>query len=421
MKTIFTFLLTLSTLTIFGNINYIQFEKIPRSDKYIDKYDFIKNNERYYNHWQPDWTYDISKKSLVKGLKESYDLFSKLDNENIEINLLLGDISHYLNNLDEDKYYELAVNHYRKAIDLAPNDYRPLWFIANHYAQSNVQDKSIEYFLKSQKLLPSDEPAAFWEEYTFATAVANMPSHCIYAMDKAKSILGEPSYFEQKVGQTIYNRIIPVKMDSTYGYTDIWTAYKGDLISFVCRPFGLKLLIDSTWQINFYNYKNYQTAVTIIPPAIPNKNGREIKYTIALMMRVAQPGETLENFIDNFVSRYPDKENFEFSYKYPDLISYELKDENMYQDIGGAHIHMIGIKRERPKYAGLLLEQPITIPQGETNKIISNEIIFYKAGESKDRFDGQIYYAVTLDVCEDIYDEAYSLFKETFEKRIIIE
>ena len=133
-------------------------------------------------------------------------------------------------------------------------------------------------------------------------------------------------------------------------------------------------------------------------------------------MKVAQPEDKLENFVDNFITPYPYKKNFEFSNKYPDMISFELKDKNMYQNIGGAHMHMIGIKRERPEYAGLLLEQPITIPQGETNKMT-----FYKAGNSKDRFDGQIYYTVMLDACEDIYNEAYKLFKEIFEKQIIIE
>jgi hypothetical protein len=102
MKTIFTLILTLSTLAIFGNINFVQFDKIPDSEKNSDKLNFIIDNEGYYNHWQPDWTYDISKKSLVKGLKESYDFFSKMDNENIEVNLLLGDISHYLYNLHEE-------------------------------------------------------------------------------------------------------------------------------------------------------------------------------------------------------------------------------------------------------------------------------------------------------------------------------
>ena len=83
-------------------------------------------------------------------------------------------------------------------------------------------------------------------------------------MDKAKSILKEPSYFEEQLGQTIYNRIIPVKSDSVYNNIDIWSASKGDLISFVCRPFGIKLLIDSTWQINYMIIK-IMTAVTIVP------------------------------------------------------------------------------------------------------------------------------------------------------------
>ena len=416
MKKTLAFILISSTLAVWGNINYIQFDKIPDSEKYAEKFNFIVDNEGYYNHWQPDWTYDISKESLVKELKKCYNSFSKLDKKNIERNLLLGDISHFLYNLHESDYYESAIKHYQKAIDLAPNDYRPLWFIANHYALSNVQDKSIEYFLKSQKLLPEDKPVAFWEEYTFATALANMPSHSIFAMDKVKSILGKPGYFEEQLGQSIYSRIVPVKSDSVYSYMDIWSASKGDLVSFVSRPFGLKLLIDSTWQINFYDYQNHQGVVTIVPPAITNENGREISYTIALIMRVAQPEDKLENFINNFIASYPDKKSYDFSSKYADMISFEIKDKNMYQDIGGAHMQMIGIKRERPKYAGLLLEQPVKIPQSHTD-----EMTFYQAGDSKDRFNGIIYYAIMLDACEDIYEEAYNVFKDMFEKQIIIE
>lgn len=416
MKTLISVIISFLTLTSLGNVRYIDFKKISDSEKYSDKFDFIVENVGYYDHWEPDWTHDISKDSLVRGLKESYDLFSKLDNRNIEVNLLLGDISHYLYNLHEDDAYQQAVGHYKKAINIAPNDYRSFWFIATHYALSNVQDKSIEYFFKSKKHLPVNVPAAFWEDYTFATAVANMPSNCIYAMDKAKAILGKKSYFEEKLGQNIYDRITPVNRDSVYSYSDIWTASKGDLISFVCRPLGLKLLIDSTWNISFYAYKNYQTVVTIIPPAIKNKNGRNITYTIALIMRVSQPQEKLDDFIGKYVSRFTNKKKCDFSNKYPDIISFEMKDENMYQDIGGAHMHMIGLKRERPKYAGMILEQPIAVPREGTNKMT-----FYRPGESKDRFDGEIHYAIMLDACEDIHNEAYEMFKKLFEKQIIIE
>lgn len=416
MRTTITLFFALLALNAFGNIEYVHFDEIPDYEKHIDKINFLKENVRYYNHWEPDWTYDVSKDLLVKNLKEIYEIFSKLDNKNIEINLALGDISHYLYNLSEEEYFDLAVNAYEKSIELSPEDYRPLWFIANHYAFSNVPDKSIEYFLKSRDLLPTDEPAAFWEEFSFATGIANMPSHCIYAMDKAKSILGKPGYFEEQLGKSIHNRIIPVNSDSTYKFIDIWTASKGDLISFVSRPLGLKILVDSTWQINFYDYQNNRAFVTIVPPPIRNKKGRDITYTIAVIINVAQNGEDLDNFINSFIARYKDKKTFTFSNKYPESIAFELKDKNMYQDIGGAHMNMIGIKRDRPEYAGLLLEEPIPTPDGETN-----ELNFYKAGDSQDRFDGEIYYAVMLDACEDIYDEAYKLFKVMFEKQIIIE
>jgi hypothetical protein len=58
----------------------------------------------------------------------------------------------------------------------------------------------------------------------------------------------------------------------------------------------------------------------------------------------------------------------------------------------------------------------MTLPKGESDKTT-----IYRPGKSMDRFDGVIYYAIMLDVCEDIYSDAYDLFKEVFEKQIMIE
>jgi tetratricopeptide (TPR) repeat protein len=415
MKAIFTFILTLSSVIVFGNVHYIRFEQIPNSGKHAEAINFIIEHEEYYNHWQPEWSFDVSRQSLVNTLKESYKTFSRMDKKNLEVNLLLGDIAHYLYNLHEEKYYQVAVKHYEKAIALAPGDYRPLWFAANHYALSNVPQKSIEYFLRSQKLLPAGEPAAFWEQFSFAAGVANMPTHCIFAMDKTRSILGKPGYFEEQLGTTIHNRIIPVKSDSTYHFQDIWTASVDKMVSFVCRPMGLNLLVDSTWQVSFYNYQNFQTAVVIVPPAITNAQGRDITYSIALIMRVAKKGEDLQGYVNKYVSTYPERNDFLFSTKFPGIVSEEIKDPNMYGDIGGAHMHVVGIERQRPLYPGLLLERPVSIPKS------SDELAFYRASDSKDRFQGRIFYALMLDTCEDIYPQAYALFKEFFENQIVIE
>jgi hypothetical protein len=416
MKRSLIILFILTTVASSGNIFYIKFDQIPNYEKYQYQYEFLTDNVQFFNHWTPTWTYEANKDSLIAGLKRCYSIFSMKDSGNVEVNLLLGDISHYLYNLNEEKYYAVAENFYRKSIELAPDDYRPLWFIANHYTLANNQEKSIEYFLKAQNLLPEGEPADFWNEYALATALANMPSHSIYAMGKAKKILTEPGYLEAQLGGSIYKRILPLNSDSTYNFKNIWSTSQGNLITFVCRPLGLKLLIDSTWQISFYDYQKKQAVVTIVPPAIINKKGISITYTIALIIKVEQKGDRLDKFINNFISRYPKINELSFSDKYPEMISFELRDKNMYKEIGGGHMSMIGIKRIPPDYPGLILEEPAIIPKNG-----SSEISYYRATESLDRFKGNIYYAIMLDACEDIYSEAFDIFKEVFDKQIIIE
>jgi hypothetical protein len=88
----------------------------------------------------------------------------------------------------------------------------------------------------------------------------------------------------------------------------------------------------------------------------------------------------------------------------------------MYQDIGGGHWYMIGIERDRPKYAGLLLENPVALPKGNPN-----EITYYRASDCKDRFNGKIFYAIMLDSCEYINEQSFSIFKSLFDNQIIIE
>jgi hypothetical protein len=112
-KTLLT-LLTLLSIDAWGNINYIQIKQIPNYQDYSNQFDFLFNTVQYYNHWVPEWSYDVSKKSLIQDLKDSYNLFSFIDSNNLEINLLLGDISHYLYNLQEDDFYNIAINHYEK-------------------------------------------------------------------------------------------------------------------------------------------------------------------------------------------------------------------------------------------------------------------------------------------------------------------
>jgi hypothetical protein len=404
------------TVQAFANVNFIDLSKISSDSKYVTDYNYIKDNQQYYNHWTNEWSYDKSKQELIENLRNSYANFSSIANKSTELYLLLGDISHYLYNLDDTAYYGLAVYNYTTAVKGSLNDYRCYWFLGYHYALSNVPTQAINNFIKAQKLLPTNQPSDFWNDYAWATAVANMPSHSIYAMDKVKRISGKQGSFETQLGQNIHNRIIDIDKDNSYKKEDIWSKSTGEKTTFVCRPLGIKILIDSTWNLSIYDYSKHQGVFIINPPPLQNKKGKEIRYTVAILMKVADSDETLENYLNNFVSKYPDKKKITFSDKYDKMISYEIHDKTMYQDIGGGHLYMIGVERKMPVNPGLLLESPVTLPSGE-----STQVNYYTASDSKNRFKGRIFYAILLDSCEDINEQSFSIFKKLFDAQVIIE
>jgi len=415
-KTIIFLIGTLITINTFANVNFIDLSKISSDSKYETAFNFIKDNQHLYDHWTNQWNYTKPKEELIKNLREHFTIFSAIETKNEELFLLLGDIAHYLYNLDDTSYYSVAINNYKSAIKINPKDYRPYWFLGFHYALSNVPTHAIDNFLKAQELLTTKQPADFWNEYAWATAVTNMPSHCIYAMDKVKKILGTAGSFEAQLGQTIHKRIVEVDKDKSYKKEDIWTASKGEKTMFIARPLGIKILVDSTWKISIYDYNKHQGAFIINPPTIKNKKGREIHYTVAIMMKSATSEEKLEDYTNSFVSRFPDKNKIAFSDKYDRMIAYEIKDKTMYQDMGGGHLYMVSIERDAPEYPGLLLENPSILPNENSGKVN-----YYTAQDSKNRFKGKIFYLIMADSSEDIHDQSLAVFKNLFDNQIIIE
>ncbi|AEV99775.1 hypothetical protein A4D02_26190 [Niastella koreensis] len=417
MRSVVTlFILTLTAVRSFANVDYIDISKISNDNKLISAFNFIKNNRNYYETWTNEWKYDKPKQGLVTQLREHYNSFSALTTKNEETFLLLGDIAHYLYNLDDTAYYDIAVKNFEEAVKRNSTDYRPHWFLGNHYALANALQLGIDNFVKAKKLLPAEQPADFWNDYALAAAIANMPSNCIYAMDKVKKISGKEGSFQQQLGETIYKRIVPVDKNNAYAKEDIWAATREELATFTCRPLGIKVMIDSTWGLTINDYKKNQEAFIIKPSTLKNKEGREIHYTIAILMKTANDNDKLNDYINNFVSKYKDKSSISFSTKYDKMVAYEIKDKTMYPEVGGAHMYILGIERNAPQYPGLLIESAGAFPEGNTG-----EVSYYQANDCKDRFKGKIFYAILLDTCEDIHAQSYSIFKSLFDNQIIIE
>jgi hypothetical protein len=209
-----------------------------------------------------------------------------------------------------------------------------------------------------------------------------------------------------------------VEVDKNKFYTkeDIWMASKGDKIAFTSRPLGIKIPVDSTWNVSLYDFNNRQSAFIITPPTIKNTKGLEIGYTVAILFKSANENEKLEDYLNTFVAKYSDKRKIILSDKYDKMMAYEVIDKSMYKDIGGGHLYIIGIERKAPKYPGLLLEVPSTPPEGP-----AGQVNYFTATDIKTRFKGKIFYAIMLDSCEDIHELSFAVFNELFSNQIIIE
>ncbi len=399
-----------------AHVDHVNISKITSDSKLLDGFRFVKENQNYYSHWTPQWEHNKPKQEIIKKLREVYQSFENLKDTQIDLSLLQGDIAHYLYNLDDTVFFKVAVEKYETAKSIDPKDFRSYWFLGYHYSQANVPMKGIENLLKAKTLLPVTQPVDFWNDYAWATAIANMPANCLFAMDRVRDIDGRPGHFENQLGNVIKKRIVPVDKAKSYPKEEIWDGFPGKYATLLSRPLGLKVFVDSTWNISIFDYQKNQGVMILKPNAIKSKQGREINYTIAMLIKTAEETEKLEDYLNIFIDRYKNKKQIGFSEKYEKTIAYEVTDPNLYKEIGGARLYLVGVERNEPRYPGLILENPFTMPKNETGGLS-----FYQANESKDRFKGRIFYAIMLDSCEFIHEESFKMFKALFEDQLIIE
>jgi tetratricopeptide (TPR) repeat protein len=414
MKLVSMLTVLLLYLNAQAHLKYIDLSKIDGIGIYSIQVQQLREHASYFDHWTPQWNYPVSKDSLIRELKSDYGIFTALKSPSVDLCLLQGEVAHYLYNLDEQDYFENAVHFYEWAIRMAPDDYRGYWFLGNHYALSNVLDSAFQFFEKARVILPGGQSVDFWNEYGYAMAVAGMPTHSLFAMDKARALAKAPSFLETQLKATIEKQLTLLDPGKEYESKELWTASGKQKVSFVSRPLGMKILLDSSWNLQFNDYSNYRGAVIIKPPVVKGKKGNEIGYTIAVIIKVAQKGEKLQDFMAKMLP--PQATKYAFTLPYKNALSYEIRDKKMYPDWGGEHSHMIGVEQDAPSYPGFALEEPLKMPADS-----DGQIHYFQPNEQKSRFPGRIFYVVLLDSCEDIYPEAWQVFSIFFKKGIVIE
>jgi len=418
MKKALTFLLLSVCFRGYADLRYIHLEKVDPTGQYNKEINFLSDNVQYYDHWSPDWTYTVKKDSLIQELTRCYKLFAQVQakTDNVETDLLVGEIARFLYNLSVEEYYEKAESFYQKAIQLDKKDYRGYWFLANHYTYADVQDKSVFFFQRAQELLQPGAPADFWAEYAYAMLLSNMISHCRMALDTAKKISGGSDYISQ-LEKLLQLRWKSIDVDSSYQKEDLWTGdFTGRKLDLFSRALGLKLRIDSSWGLQVMEYSKHQTAVILKPSMATSNKGKKIGFTIALLMKVAAPDETLDAYMSQFKFEGGRRTADPLPTPWKNTLSYSIRSEKTYPDWGGGHFHVIGIERDAPAYPGLLLEYPQKTPAGQAGKVN-----YYMPAAQRTRFQGKIFYILLLDTCEDIHETSYAVFRKLIQEQLVIE
>jgi hypothetical protein len=416
MKFFLVLAFTLISIFTFGNINQIDVLKISNDVKVVAVFDEIKANQKYYDHWYANWEFSTSRRELIDKLRGHYLILTSLPSKNEELDLLLGDVAHYLYNLNEASYFQEAEKHYKDAFGRDSASYRALWFLGNHYALSNLPVKAIEHYKKAVTLLPAKVSSDFWNEYAMALYGADMPSSAIYAMEKAREILGTSASFELHLGEEIKKR--QLESDALQGYkiAGLWQARQHDKIAFISKPLGIKLWVDKKWRVQPTDFANRQSAFIINPPSLKNSKGMKIDYTIGILMKAADSSETLKSYVDKLARDHPANSNVSLTNKYDKTVAYEIRNPEEYKHMGGGRFYILGIERNAPAFPGLLLEEPTVISNDK-----GEQVKYLRPSSFIKRFPGRIFYAILLDTCEDIHAESLAIFTQLLNTDMLIE
>lgn len=414
-KALILLLLICNVNFLSAHINIIDWEHIHFKNEIKQDLIFIIENEHTFNHWSAEWNYKLSKKRAVNILKRIQEVAQNKANNQEEL-LLVGLISHYLYNLEEEQYFLISESFYKEAIKVKKS-FKAYWFLANHYAHSSKSEKAVLNYLIAEKLNSNIKIPEFWQDYTFAFYLAGMLSHSQKGLNNAK-LLGKPSPYEDIILKVLNEKLKSFNPNKDYEANEIWTyETKENYAEFSSRALGIKFAIDTTWNYSVTKFHDKTNYLMISPKSEDNKQGKSIDYTIMIIAHIPENGESVEEFSKKFMQKYDSREtSYIFNEFRPD-IAYEIKDSSLYSDIGGAHIQLMAMDRKKPIYPGLKLETPILLPKKDNQ---SDSITYYRLRSNYDRYEGNIQYLIILDTCEDIYTKSLSVFKQ-FLKQIIIE
>lgn len=413
--------LVFSVCSVYAQLNVVRIQESKIFDEHLSEvWSYLKSNQSYCDHWTKDWVYPAQKSKLIHSLRGHYSVMMGYQTDEPELQLMMGLTAHFLYNLDDTSYFNLAIAHFKSALSLTIGDGRPMWALAKHYALAGQVIEGWYWIEKARESLGLDDQKEFWNDYAMLAAMANMPVHSIFGMEQHQRMHQKPSYFEEQLGESVKQRIVRVNADSSYLKEQIWFLRRVlNIDEYTCFPLGMRMKLDSSTSVTVYDYDKRQNAVLIEPKALADSSGRIVNMSILMLMCTASEMESLKAYMDKIGEGIKGKKVSIFPCRWGDLMAFEIRDTQTYPELGGGHMWLVGLERAEPSYPGFLFEEP-SQPR-DIGGALSSEVQYYQPQETIGRFSGKIQYLFLLDTGESIYAPSLEVFTRFLNEQLILE
>jgi hypothetical protein len=418
-KTILLVILSAMAVPARASLKDIHADKLPQDLAVRTALTDAARVEEFVRVWNIEWRYGTPKNEVASTLKASLGELQKAlasTPENEELLLLTGLVAHYAYNVDVEGSFDVAVNSLSNAHSLAPEDYRPEWFLGVHRCQSNLAKQGMEELLSIERARPWQQlPPSFWDDYVNCALISNMPAHALRAGEHAVKLNAPTSVDRDTLLDVVRKRYTASDPIATYSWRDIWRAEDVESQTLLTNTmFGLSFSSRRNWKANIADVKNGLALATFEIGPYAGKKG-DVAPSILVIVRRPKAGESLNDFLQLFsgggsaqpgrVTQCPSQE----------CLSSEIVKPGGYKAEGDAHFLVTAFKRESPKCPGLLFEQPDGPPVSE-----SKEPQFFHPIERMRRLEGTLYYFVGLDTADSVLEKAKQDY-EAFLKGIEVE
>lgn len=414
--------LLLTAMPAFASLADIQTAKLPQTAAVQQAYSDVQSLEPMVEGWTSNWTYPTPKQNVVSRLNADLSALEAAAQSapgNEELLLLTGIVAHYAYNVDVASAYQVAVDSFEKAETLAPDDYRPGWFLGIHQCEGADIEPGMNALLAVEQKFPQKSlPVDFWDDYIFCAGVSNMPAHALRAAAYLKSVNAPDSPTVDTVVSTAQARILPLDLSSTIPAANIWQSggQAGANVVLTNFAFGFAITIPASWQMKLSDVAQ-GTLVAQFGTGPYQATTNQLYPTILIVSRQPKSGEALSDFANQFLHTNPFKPVTAANCPFKGCLVFEAVSPGTYGANGDGYAFAEVFEADAPEFPGFLLEAPEGPPKQTAG---GSQPAFYRPPSRFVRASGTLYYLVMLDTAGSILPQAQADFA-TFLKSLQVE